>query len=227
MEVTDGHERARPATVPDEPLSHLDAKLRQAMRAEPRAIGSVRRTTTLYVTHDSVEAPALGDRIGVIRDGRMVQTCPREELRHRPYDTFAARSFGRPRINLLPGTVTARGHFRSPDGAYGLPLTVPASPGTAVQLGVRPRDIALLAPGEGSGMEPALELTGTVHVTELLGRATTVTVRIGGQQLSLVVPRADAAGLRPDRPVRLSVPPESLLLFEADRPARPGRRIST
>ncbi|MFI5747961.1 ABC transporter ATP-binding protein [Streptomyces sp. NPDC051644] len=251
----------------DEPLSHLDAKLRQAMRAELKAIGSVRRTTTLYVTHDSVEALALGDRIGVIRDGRMVQTGTREELWHRPYDTFVARSFGRPRINLLPGTVTAEGHFRSPDGAYELPLTVPAPPGTAVQLGVRPRDIGLRGPGTGSGTEPTgtgkgsgmeptgtgkgsgteptrtgkgsdaeptgtgkspgLELTGTVHVTELLGRATEVTVRIGGQQLSLVVPRADAAGLSPDHPARLSVPPESLLLFEADRPARPGRRIST
>ncbi|MFF8911880.1 ABC transporter ATP-binding protein [Streptomyces sp. NPDC015032] len=238
----------------DEPLSHLDAKLRQAMRAELKAIGAVRRTTTLYVTHDSVEALALGDRIGVIRDGRMVQTGTREELWHRPYDTFVARSFGRPRINLLPGTVTAQGRFRSPDGAYELPLTVPAPPGTAVQLGVRPRDIRLPGPGEGPGTVPAdagpdpgpagtgegpgarpagagrceaLELTGTVHVTELLGRATEVTVRIGGQQLSLVVPRADAAGLSPDRPVRLSVPPESLLLFEADRPARPGRRIST
>ncbi|MER5358980.1 ABC transporter ATP-binding protein [Streptomyces sp. NPDC002785] len=216
----------------DEPLSHLDAKLRQAMRAELKAIGSVRRTTTLYVTHDSVEALALGDRIGVIRDGRMVQTGTREELWYRPYDTFVARSFGRPRINLLPGTVTAEGHFRSPDGAYELPLTVPAPPGTAVQLGVRPRDIGLRGPGDGSGVKPtgkgrALELTGTVHVTELLGRATEVTVRIGGQQLSLVVPRADAAGLSADHPVRLSVPPESLLLFEADRPARPGRRIST
>ncbi|MFB7077513.1 ABC transporter ATP-binding protein [Streptomyces sp. NPDC056308] len=238
----------------DEPLSHLDAKLRQAMRAELKAIGSVRSTTTLYVTHDSVEALALGDRIGVISDGRMVQTGTREELWHRPYDTFVARSFGRPRINLLPGTVTAEGYFRSPDGAYELPLRVPAPPGTAVQLGVRPRDIRLLGPGDAPGAVPAgpwpgpeptgtdkgpgarpagpgtcegLELTGAVHVTELLGRATEVTVRIGGRRLSLVVPRADAAGLSPDRRVRLSVPPESLLLFEADRPARPGRRIST
>ncbi|WP_329198665.1 ABC transporter ATP-binding protein [Streptomyces sp. NBC_01435] len=220
----------------DEPLSHLDAKLRQAMRAELRAIGAVRRTTTLYVTHDSVEALALGDRIGVIRDGRMVQTGTREELWHRPYDTFVARSFGRPRINLLPGTVTPEGHFRSPDGAYELPLAVPAPPGTAVQLGVRPRDIGIGGPGrtgggppdpERTGGGPGLELTGAVHVTELLGRATEVTVRIGGQQLSLVAPRAEAAGLRPDHPVRLSMRPESLLLFEADRPARPGRRIST
>ncbi|MFC8079215.1 ABC transporter ATP-binding protein [Streptomyces sp. NPDC057307] len=204
----------------DEPLSHLDAKLRQAMRAELKAIGDVRHTTTLYVTHDSVEALALGDRIGVIRDGRIVQTGTREDIWHRPYDTFVAGAFGRPLINLLPGTVTADGHFGSAEGGFELAVDVPAAPGTAVRLGVRPRDITL---GEESG---ALELTGTVYVTEVLGRATEVTVRLGSRQLSLVAPRAAAAGLRVDDPVRLSVRPENLLLFEADRPERPGRRIS-
>lgn len=205
----------------DEPLSHLDAKLRQAMRAELKAIGDVRHTTTLYVTHDSVEALALGDRIGVIRDGRITQTGTREEIWHRPYDTFVARAFGRPLINLLPGTVTAEGHFGSAEGGFELPVDVPAAPGTAVQLGVRPRDITL-----GEAVGGALELTGTVYVTEVLGRATEVTVRLGSRHLSLVAPRAAAAGLRVDDPVRLSVRPESLLLFEADRPERPGRRIT-
>ncbi|WP_405799394.1 ABC transporter ATP-binding protein [Streptomyces sp. NBC_01506] len=220
----------------DEPLSHLDAKLRQAMRAELKAIGDVRHTTTLYVTHDSVEALALGDRIGVIRDGRIVQTGTREDIWHRPYDTFVARAFGRPLINLLPGTVTERGHFGSVEGGaeggsggFELPVDIPAAPGTAVQLGVRPRDITL---GEAHG--GALELTGTVYVTEVLGRATEVTVRLGSgrgsgpgsRQLSLVAPRAAAAGLRTDDQVRLRVQPENLLLFEADRPERPGRRIS-
>ncbi|MEV8361410.1 ABC transporter ATP-binding protein [Streptomyces niveus] len=205
----------------DEPLSHLDAKLRQAMRAELKAIGDVRRTTTLYVTHDSVEALALGDRIGVISDGRIVQTGTREEIWHRPYDTFVARAFGRPLINLLPGTVTADGHFASAEGGFELPVDVPAAPGTEVQLGVRPRDITLGAEGG------ALELTGTVYVTEVLGRAVEVTVRLGGgRQLSLVAPRAAAAGLRVDDLVRLSVGLENLLLFEADRPERPGRRIT-
>ncbi|MFI6081327.1 ABC transporter ATP-binding protein [Streptomyces sp. NPDC051217] len=205
----------------DEPLSHLDAKLRQAMRAELKAIGDVRHTTTLYVTHDSVEALALGDRIGVIRDGRITQTGTREEIWHRPYDTFVARAFGRPLINLLPGTVTADGHFGSAAGGFELPVDLPAAPGTAVQLGVRPRDITL-----GGSVDGALELTGTVYVTEVLGRATEVTVQLGSRQLSLVAPRAAAAGLRVDDPVRLSVGPESLLLFEADRPERPGRRIT-
>ncbi|MFB8351854.1 ABC transporter ATP-binding protein [Streptomyces niveus] len=219
----------------DEPLSHLDAKLRQAMRAELKAIGDVRHTTTLYVTHDSVEALALGDRIGVIRDGRIVQTGTREEIWHRPYDTFVARAFGRPLINLLPGTVTADGHFGSAEGGFEVPLDVPAPPGTAVQLGVRPRDVTLgeaggggdgAAGGGGTGGSGWVELTGTVYVTEVLGRATEVTVRLGSRQLSLVAPRAAAAGLRTDDPVRLRADLENLLLFEADRPERPGRRIT-
>ncbi|MEU9913062.1 ABC transporter ATP-binding protein [Streptomyces sp. NPDC051001] len=201
----------------DEPLSHLDAKLRQQMRAELKAIGAVQRTTTLYVTHDSVEALALGDRIGVIREGRIVQTGTREEIWYRPHDTEVARAFGRPRINLLPGTVTGDGGFRSADGKVELPLSATAPPGTDVLVGVRPRDIAL----NGQG----LELTGTVYVTEVLGRAVEVTVRLGEQHVSLVAPRADTTGLRPDDPVRLTVRPENLLLFEADRPQRPGRRI--
>lgn len=202
----------------DEPLSHLDAKLRQQMRAELKAIGAVQHTTTLYVTHDSVEALALGDRIGVIRDGRIVQTGTREEIWYRPCDTEVARAFGRPRINLLPGAVAADGCFRSADGKVELPIGAAASPGTEVLIGVRPRDLTL---GEG----PGHELTGTVYVTEVLGRSVEVTVRLGEQHVSLVAPRADTAGLRPDDPVRLTVRPENLLLFEADRPERPGRRI--
>ncbi|MGW7199378.1 ABC transporter ATP-binding protein [Streptomyces chryseus] len=220
----------------DEPLSHLDAKLRQAMRAELKAIGAVRRTTTLYVTHDSVEALALGDRIGVIREGRIVQTGTREEIWHQPYDTFVARSFGRPRINLLPGTITRDGGFVSADRFFEIPRITPVpgparsvrppAPGTRVQIGVRPRDLSLGSSAPGPG---GIELVGSVYITEVLGRATEVTVRLGAQHLSLVVPRADAAGLRPDAPVRLSVRPESLLLFEADDtegPGRPGRRIT-
>lgn len=212
----------------DEPLSHLDAKLRQAMRAELKAIGAVRRTTTLYVTHDSVEALALGDRIGVIREGRIVQTGTREEIWHQPYDTFVARSFGRPRINLLPGTVTGHRTFLAADRFFEIAQAPAAlrsvAPGTAVQIGVRPRDLSL---GSAAAVPGGIELMGTVYITEVLGRATEVTVRLGAQHLSLVVPRADAAGLRPDAPVRLTVRPESLLLFEADgADGGPGRRIT-
>ncbi|AYN41345.1 ABC transporter ATP-binding protein [Streptomyces dangxiongensis] len=201
----------------DEPLSHLDAKLRQRMRAELKALGAVRRTTTLYVTHDWVEALALGDRIGVIRDGRIVQTGTREDIWYRPYDTEVARAFGRPRINLLPGVVTEAGDFRSADGALALPLPVRVAAGTGVLVGVRPRDVSLTGGGH--------RIAGTVYVTEVLGRSVEVTVRIGAQHLSFVAARGDAAGLRPDDPVRPAVRPENLLVFEADRPQCPGRRI--
>jgi len=214
-----GRVLVRPASafLLDEPLSHLDAKLRQQMRAELKAIGAARRTTTLYVTHDAVEALALGDRIGVIRDGRIVQTGTREEIWYRPHDTEVARAFGRPRINLLPGTVAPGGVFRTADGQVEVPLPAPVRENTEVLIGVRPRDLAL----DGRGHE----LTGTVYVTEVLGRAVEVTVRLGESHVSLVAPRAAAAGLRPDDPVRLTLRPENLLLFEADRPERPGRRI--
>lgn len=201
----------------DEPLSHLDAKLRQRMRAELKALGAVRRTTTLYVTHDSVEALALGDRIGVIRDGRIVQSGTREDIWYRPRDTEVARAFGRPRINLLPGVVTGAGEFRSADGALTLPLPVRAAAGTEVLVGVRPRDVSLTGDGH--------PITGTVYVTEVLGRSVEVTVRIGGLGLSFVAAPGEAAGLRPDDPVRAAVRPADLLVFEADRPGCPGRRL--
>jgi len=88
-----------------------------------------------------------------------------------------------------------------------------------VLVGVRPRDLPLTGPGH--------ELTGSVDATEVLGRSVVVTVRLGGQQVSLVAPRADTTGQRPDDPVRLTVRPENLLLFEADGPQGPGRLIGT
>src|SRR5918999_2729779 len=95
----------RPADILllDEPLSHLDAKLRATMRAELKSLGDMQRTTSLYVTHDYLEALALGDRIAVLREGKLVQVGTREDLWHRPADIFVARAFGQPHINVIPG----------------------------------------------------------------------------------------------------------------------------
>lgn len=125
------------------------------MRAELKAIGAVHGTTTLYVTHDSVEALALGDRIGVIRDGRIVQTGTREELWHRPHDTFVARSFGRPRINLLPGTAGDDGTFRLLEGDCERAPRVDAAPGTPVQPGWQRHGPVPAGPDRPSGGHPA------------------------------------------------------------------------
>ena len=97
----------RPADVYllDEPLSHLDAKLRAAMRAELKQLGAMSNTTTIYVTHDYQEALALGDRIAVMREGTLVQIGTPDEIWRRPADTFVARSLGQPEINVLDGVV--------------------------------------------------------------------------------------------------------------------------
>ncbi|GAA3960143.1 ABC transporter ATP-binding protein [Actinomadura viridis] len=213
----------------DEPLSHLDAKLRQSMRAELKTIGAVERTTTLYVTHDYVEALGLGDRIGVIRDGRIVQVGTREQIWNEPADTFVAHAFGKPRINLLPGEVAEGGRLRAAGGEIDLPSGGSGlAPGRAVTLGVRPRDLVLLRGAGDTAPEGMAEVRARVYVTEVLGRQSEVTVTVGDQRLALVVPREDAAGLAPETPVRLAVPgPDGpggrTLLFD---PADGGRRIA-
>ncbi len=91
-----GRVLVRPADVYllDEPLSHLDAKLRAAMRAELKQLGAMSNTTTVYVTHDYQEALALGDRIAVLREGRLVQIGTPEQIWRQPADTFVARALG-------------------------------------------------------------------------------------------------------------------------------------
>ncbi|GAA2459229.1 ABC transporter ATP-binding protein [Actinomadura vinacea] len=219
-----GRVLVRPAAafLLDEPLSHLDAKLRQAMRAELKTIGAVERTTTLYVTHDYVEALGLGDRIGVIRDGRIVQVGTREQIWNEPADTFVANAFGKPRINLVPGEIAAGGRLRAADGAIDLPVDAGLAPGRAVTLGVRPRDLLLLR-GDEAPPDGTAEVGARVYVTEVLGRQSEVTVTAGDQRLSLVVPREDASGLAPESPVRLGVPAGRVLLFD---PSEGGRRLA-
>ena len=120
-----GRVLVRPADVYllDEPLSHLDAKLRAAMRAELKQLGAMSNTTTIYVTHDYQEALALGDRIAVMREGTLVQIGTPEEIWRRPADTFVARSLGQPEINVLDGVVDD-GRIRLTDGS--LDVAIPA-----------------------------------------------------------------------------------------------------
>jgi multiple sugar transport system ATP-binding protein len=201
----------RPADVLllDEPLSHLDAKLRATMRAELRSLGDVQRTTSVYVTHDYLEALALGDRIAVLREGSLVQVGTREDLWHRPVDLFVARAFGQPQINVIPGEIvsaTGSSTFRSRDGTVTLPLQVPLlAAGTPVDLGLRPRDLIL---GEMPGMLP---IRGQVYVVEPLGRQREVTVEIGENRVAVVTPQEDVA---PGDQVTISVAPERVLMFD-------------
>lgn len=124
-----GRVLVRPADVYllDEPLSHLDAKLRAAMRAELKQLGAVSDTTTIYVTHDYQEALALGDRIGVMRAGALIQIGTPAQIWHRPADTFVARSLGQPEMNLLDGVIDD-GAVVLGDGSCGCPYRQVSTP---------------------------------------------------------------------------------------------------
>jgi multiple sugar transport system ATP-binding protein len=176
-----GRVLVRPAEVYllDEPLSHLDAKLRAAMRAELKQLGELSGTTTLYVTHDYQEALALGDRIGVLREGRLVQVGTPAQVWTEPVDTFVARALGQPEMNLLDAGVEA-GVARVGDA---ITIGVPPDAGGAVQVGIRPRDLEIV-----SGDPPAerLVLRGQVALAERLGRLVELSVDVAGVRIITV-----------------------------------------
>lgn len=211
----------------DEPLSHLDAKLRTSMRAELKRIahGDL-MTTTVYVTHDYVEALSLADRIGVLKDGRILQVGTPQQVWDTPETAFVAQAFGKPRISFVSGgLVNDNGvtRFISSDGAITVPVSgVDAQAGETVQLGIRPRDLTLHT---GAGEQPAgtERLDGVVYVLEHLGRQTEVTLRIGESLVSVVASRRDAEGLGVDDKVSLLLDPARVHVFgDGDD----GRRLS-
>jgi multiple sugar transport system ATP-binding protein len=205
--------RPADAYLLDEPLSHLDAKLRAAMRRELKQLGAVSRTTTLYVTHDYQEALALGDRVAVLRRGRLVQVGTPEEVWLRPVDTFVAKSLGQPEVNLLDATVED-GHLVVAGGG----VRVPVPPGSGLgagdraRVGLRPRDIGVVrsgAPARPPG--EVVPITGRVVLAERLGRSVELTVDAAGQQL-IVVDDGQAHAREGDA-VQLVVPRHLVLLF--------------
>ena len=212
----------RPADVLllDEPLSHLDAKLRATMRAELKSLGEVQRTTSLYVTHDYLEALALGDRIAVLDRGKLRQVGPREDIWNRPVDTFVARTFGQPEINLIDGTfadVDRGAVFRSIDGALEVALPArPAGSGASATLGLRPRDLTIVIGGDVPPGSATID--GRVYVAEPLGRQIEVTVDVGATRLVAVVDRHD---VELDDLVTLALPLAKALLFAGET----GERI--
>ena len=216
-----GRVLVRPADVLllDEPLSHLDAKLQMEMRAELRSLGEMQSTTSFYVSHDYREALAMGDRIGVLREGKLHQVGTPEEIWHRPADTFVARALGQPEMNLIPGAVVPNGGgraFRSRDGEVEVPLPASAAvrEGTEVELGIRPLDLDL---AEGGAPSDAAELSGRVFVVERLGRELEVTVTVGESRIAAVTA---ATGARSGDLVKLRFSPSRLHLFDGETGGR-------
>ncbi len=160
----------------DEPLSNLDAKLRLAMRAQLKHIQKRLQTTTVYVTHDQIEAMTLADRIAVMNKGKIQQLGTPDEVYNNPSNVFVAGFIGSPPMNLVHGNMD-KGVFTGPD-------TVVPKAGKAsgkVTFGIRPEDVSVVAKGKGN-------VNALLYSLEPTGDQTLVTVRLGE---SLLVARAD------------------------------------
>jgi sn-glycerol 3-phosphate transport system ATP-binding protein len=189
----------------DEPLSNLDAKLRVAMRAEIKRLQRRLGVTSLFVTHDQVEAMTLGDRLVVMHEGRAAQIASPMEIFERPADTYVAGFIGSPAMNFLPATITEDGKAaRLADGNI---LALPpgqyaAQPGQKVTLGIRPEHISLPGP-----------LRLTTDLIEPLGSESVVHGKLAsGETMALRLPGA------PPSAAVLEIAPrtEHLHVFDAE-----------
>ena len=183
----------------DEPLSNLDAKLRVAMRGEIKELHQRLKTTSIYVTHDQIEAMTMADKIVVMRDGVVEQIGDPLSLYDQPINTFVAGFIGSPAMNMVPGTARMSNGLSRVEFAGSVTLPLPhgakAVDGQSVLYGIRPEH-CLLAEGEG--------LPAEVIVVEPTGADTQLYCRFNGQELaSLVRERVDCragdrVGLKPD-----------------------------
>jgi multiple sugar transport system ATP-binding protein len=202
----------------DEPLSNLDAGLRAELRAEIKKLHGRLRTTTIYVTHDQVEAMTLGERIAVLRDGVIQQVGEPLELYDRPANRFVAGFLGTPPMNFLQGTFVRRdggpgftdGHarLRLPEGAA---AALAGREGCPIELGIRPERLALAGSADAAGGgEDGLE--ARVEVVEPLGSGTIIRLATPRQALTVMVEAHRT--VRVGETAWLSAPSESWHVFD-------------
>ena len=185
----------------DEPLSNLDAELRVRMRAEIRELHNRLRATTIYVTHDQVEAMTMSDKIVVLRDGKIEQTGAPLDLYDSPANAFVAGFIGSPAMNIFPARTGENGVIRLGDGTtLGPGGTVAA--GADVLCGIRPEHIWLDKQGA-----PAV-----VRFVQKQGAETLIGARLGPVDLTIIV--HDRLSLGPDDSVRIAFDPSRLHFFD-------------
>jgi multiple sugar transport system ATP-binding protein len=193
----------------DEPLSNLDAKLRVTMRSEIKNLHQRLKTTTVYVTHDQIEAMTMADKIVVMHDGMVEQIGTPLELYDRPDNLFVAGFIGSPAMNMIPGTLEAGG-FRAKDGTL-LPVTRlgSARPGQALVYGLRPEHMT--AKGD---------IPMVVEVTEPTGAETHVVGKLGGVEVTGVF--RDRISVAPGGRIGIGIDPDGVHLFDEAS----GKRVS-
>ncbi|MXQ10182.1 ABC transporter ATP-binding protein [Microvirga makkahensis] len=190
----------------DEPLSNLDAKLRVAMRAEIKELHQRLKTTTIYVTHDQIEAMTMADKIVVMHDGTVEQIGAPLELYDRPANRFVAGFIGSPAMNFIEGCLEQDG-LALPSGTV-LPVEaqLPVARGSKLTCGIRPEHLQIAPPGT-PGSIPA-----TVAVVEPTGADTTLIVKAEGGHLTAVL--RERSTLRPGEAVALKPAAHQAHLFD-------------
>ena len=219
------------AFLMDEPLSNLDAKLRVSMRAQLAALHARLTTTTIYVTHDQIEAMTLGQRVAVMRDGRIQQVDTPQELYARPVNLFVAAFIGSPAMNLVEGEIDG-GQLRF--GGYTIPVPATgATPAGQVIAGIRPEAFE-----DAAFADPSLPRMGVkVEVVEELGADTHVLFSVAAPRVevsevhaaageddaalvvegSLFTARVDpGTSAKPGEPLQLAVDPSRFHYFDSE-----------
>jgi len=196
------------AYLMDDPISALDARLREETRVELKRIQREMGHTLIYVTHDQEEAMSVADRMAILEGGRIRQIDTPETIYDRPASRYVARLVGSPPINLIPGLVRT-GRFETEDGALSLAFDQDdfAHDGP-VELGVRPEDVAISAPDQKGVAR------GRVFEVEPLGGFTIVDVELSGQILRAML--RGQPKIRPDEPIGLTIAPDRVHLFARD-----------
>lgn len=194
----------------DEPLSALDAKLRESLRTDLKSLQIQLGATFLFVTHDQIEAMSMGDKVGVLNQGRIVQSGTPQEIYNNPRDTYVASFVGSPPMNLLDGklvegrAVMAPMRFELPfSGGGGLSKASGAQEGRPLVFGIRPEDVRL---------EAGAPVEATVHDVENHGVEKILTLRVGEVSLRATVPARTA--VRIEDAVRFAWNPDKVVLFD-------------
>jgi multiple sugar transport system ATP-binding protein len=187
----------------DEPLSNLDAKLRVQMRTEIKELHERLKTTTVYVTHDQIEAMTMADKIVILRDGYIEQIGSPLDVYDHPANLFVAEFIGSPSMNLIAGEVTKTGVAMAGGPVLPLPKTYKAKLGQKVVYGIRPEH---LTPGKG--------IDATINVTEPTGPEIHVYADIGGQEVCAITD--DRTVPARGAPISLTPRLDKIHLFDAE-----------
>ena len=191
----------------DEPLSNLDAKLRGHMRSELKRLQADLGVTTIYVTHDQIEAMTLAHRVAIMNKGVVQQIATPREIYDDPANLFVAGFIGSPPMNFLQGELVD-GMFTFADGRF---TTGSRTTRSKVSAGLRPEDCRVTPPGEG-------KIAARVYATELIGDHTLITCQVG--EATMTVKADKSAHYDMDAPIGISFADKAVFLFDAESGAR-------